>query len=520
MRTKHISLVVTLVLLVLTPSSLFSASLDEIIKTSYGSSEEIKRYELDRRNTALTVSIGEAKEELGISVTSGNVSAEYNPSTGNYEFATTGTKATITLPNDGKTAITVGTGPVSYTTNSNRYALNPEVSASHTILYGDSGDNRSTLLNKQSALLGTHKYESNLVQFENSIINQIKALLTNEKSISETLKNIVVQQKVLSDALTLRTFSRDSVAYKELENSMTRLQGTLASLVHNQELLESQYTDLTSQSWNSNVRLGPALAKLETTNLSEFKAETLLDALTWDGLPSIREPNLTFEKNPNGNTAVALKGLELDLAQEDLKLAKADLTNKNLKIEGGTSFYSSKYQKTTIIPPSIKDVTVKNIDAHVGASFSANTYSFGAGFGGSYDLDANQFTPTLTVSGSWNNNPTQLTEQLNIQKLENSAMLASITYNDALQEYLYTASSIQSQVAAWLLEYGLLKSTIAYNVKALEQQEALFAKGLTTRSSVDNARFAVGQDEYEKALTLLQGRLLENSIRSLQIQGR
>lgn len=99
-------------------------------------------------------------------------------------------------------------------------------------------------------------------------------------------------------------------------------------------------------------------------------------------------------------------------------------------------------------------------------------------------------------------------------------MLASIDYNNALQDYLYSASSIQSQVASWQLEYALLESTISYNKRALEQQEALFAKGLTTKSSVDNARFAVGQDEYEKALILLKGLVLENSIRSLQIQGR
>ena len=161
-----------------------------------------------------------------------------------------------------------------------------------------------------------------------------------------------------------------------------------------------------------------------------------------------------------------------------------------------------------------------SIGGQVGADFSAKNYSVGASFNGSYNFDSGNFTPTLTVSGTWDNNPTQLTESLNIKKLENSATLASISYNDALQEYLYSASSIQSQVASWQLEYALLKSTIAYNVKALEQQEALFAKGLTTKSSVDNARFAVGQDEGEKALTLVKGLVLENSIRSLQIQGR
>ena len=489
MRIKYTALVATLVLLALIPFSLTSASLDEIIKTAYGSSEEMKRYELDRKNTELSVSIGEAKDELGISVSSGNVSAQYQPTYDAYVFKTSGTEATFTLPNDGKTAIKVGTGAVAYTANGNYYALEPSVTATHSFLYGEDSDNRSTLLNKQSALLGTYSYQSNLIQFENSILNQIKALLTNEKSINDTKKNIVIQEKGMSDALALKTLSRDSVAYKELENSMTRLQGTLASLQGNQELLESQYTQLTS--------------------------------LSWEGIPTIAEPKLAFEKNPNGNTAVALKALALDLAKEDLKLAEAALSNKTLKINGGTSLSTSEAGSLSAAQSRSYGLSGYNgIDGSFGASFSAKNYSVGAGFSGSFNLDSGNFTPTLTVSGSWNNNPTQLTEQLNIQKLENSAILASISYNDALQEYLYTASSIQSQVASWQLEYALLKSTIAYNVKALEQQEALFAKGLTTKSSVDNARFAVGQDEYEKALILLKGLVLENSIRSLQIQGR
>ena len=485
MRINYLAPVATLILLALIPFSLTSASLDEIIKTAYASSEEMKRYELDKKNAELTVSIGEAEEELGISVTSGDVSAEFKPS-GNYEFGTTGTKATFTLPNDGKTSITVGTGAVSYTANSSTYAVNPSVSAAHSILYGEDSDNRLTLLNKQSALLGTYTYQSNLIQFENSILNQIQSLLNNEMSINETMKSIVIQEKGMSDALALKTLSKDSVAYKDLENSMSRLESTLASLHNNQALLESQYTLLTS--------------------------------LPWEGIPTIQEPSLAFEKNPNGNTTVALKALALDLAKEDLKLAKAALTNKTLKVSGGTDFYSTEYIK--VVGNVSSPVSINAIGGNVGATFSAKNYSVGARVNGSYDLDSNSFTPTLTVNGSWNNNPTQLTEKLDIQKLENSAMLASISYNNALQEYLYSASSIQSQVASWQLEHALLESTISYNKKALEQQEALFEKGLTTKSSVDNARFAVGQDEYEKALTLLKGLVLENSIRNLQIQGR
>ncbi|HKL58177.1 MAG TPA: hypothetical protein VJ854_07230, partial [Sphaerochaeta sp.] len=274
---------------------------------------------------------------------------------------------------------------------------------------------------------------------------------------------------------------------------------------------------------NSNTRLGRALAKVEGSQVATLSSNELLNLLSWDEIPSMREPELVFALNPEGNTTVALKGLAQKLAQEELALAKADLTNKNLKIEGGTKFSSSKYKKVTPsvppAPPVVTDVTSQAIEGSVGAIFSANTYSFGGSFSGSYNLDSQNFTPTLTVSGSWNNNPTRATEDLNILQLENNILLASISYNEALQDYLYSALSLQSQVASWNQEYALLKSTIAYNESLFNQQKALFDKGLATQSSVDNAKFAVGQDAYEKALTLVKGLVLENSIRTLHIQG-
>lgn len=489
MRNTHMAFLAILLVLVLYPLSLFSASLDEIIQSAYASSDEMKRYELDKRNADLAVSIGEAKDELGIEVSSGNVTAEYQPDYNAYVFNTSGPEATFTLPNDGKTAIKVGTGSIAYSPDGNVFSLKPSASVSHSILLGDSSDNRSSLLNKQNKLLGTYSYQSNLIQFENSIINQISSLLTNQKSINETMKNIVIQQKAMSDALALKTVGKDSVAYQEQVHTLANLESTLASLQGNKTLLESQYTQLTS--------------------------------LSWDGIPVLREPKLDFEKNPNGNTSVALKALALDIANEDLKLAKANLTNKTVGISGGVGFSAS--DTGSLLKPQYSSYGVSGsngITANVGTTYSANNYSFGGSVSGSYNVDTKDFSPKLTVSGSWNNNATQLTETLNIQKLENNAMLASITYNDALQEYLYTASSLQSQIAAWKLEYSLLESSASYHVQALEQQQALFAKGLTTKSNVDIARFTVEQDSYDRALTLLKGLVIENSIRSLQIQGR
>ncbi len=520
MQIKYMALVATLILLVLIPFSLSSASVDEIIEKAKETSVEVQRYALDKKNTDYTVSLRNVEKELGIKVTSGEVSATFDPGTGNYTFKTLGTGATFTLPNDGNTAITVNPGLSSYTTNSNYYTINPAVSASHTIQYGMNTDNRQNLLNDQSNLLSTYTYKNSIIQFENSILNQIKSLLTNEKSITETMKNIVVQQKRMSDTLVLGTLSKESVAFKELENTMNSLQGSLRTLLKNQLLLEDQYKELTSQPWNSAIRLGSALAKVEDVQTAKLSSQELLELLSWEGIPSMGEPSLAFAPDPDGNTTVALKALSLKLAEEELKLEKAASTNKNLKIEGGTKFSSSKFKKANPSSPlAFTDATSQAIEGNVGAIFSANTYSFGGSFDGSFDLDNKKFTPTLTVSGSWSNNPTQATKDLEIQKLENSVLLAKISYNDAKREYLYSVSSLQSQVASWNQEYALLESTIAYNARVLEQQKALLEKGLTTQSNVDNAAFAVGQDAYDKALTLLKGRVLENSIRTLHIQG-
>ena len=84
MKSKHIPLVVTLALLVLIPFSLSSASLDEIITKAKGSSEEVKRYGLDKKNTDYAVDIRNVEKELGINVSSGDLSAEFDLDAGEH----------------------------------------------------------------------------------------------------------------------------------------------------------------------------------------------------------------------------------------------------------------------------------------------------------------------------------------------------------------------------------------------------------------------------------------------------
>jgi hypothetical protein len=61
-----------------------------------------------------------------------------------------------------------------------------------------------------------------------------------------------------------------------------------------------------------------------------------LTGLDYDGdVTGIREASPEFSPLANGNTAVLLKQMSLQIAQEDLKLERARTTNTTLNVAGG-----------------------------------------------------------------------------------------------------------------------------------------------------------------------------------------
>jgi outer membrane protein TolC len=151
------------------------------------------------------------------------------------------------------------------------------------------------------------------------------------------------------------------------------------------------------------------------------------------------------------------------------------------------------------------------------ATLSAKQSSVTAKVYATYDVTANDFSPSVSVGGTWKNNPTDASDRLTLQKAENEVMLAQLAYTSARDEYASNAAQLQSDIASWKLQYTLLKQTIAYDQNLLEQQKTLFAKGLATQQQVDDAAFTVDQDAYTLQTTLLEGLILENRIRTMQI---
>lgn len=444
--------------------------LQDLITQALAESTNMKDLEYSKQKALLTVGLNQVEDELGIAVGSGEVTATYN--SGNYVFSTSGTNVAFTLPNDGKTTINVSTGAMDIDAPYSNFSIYPSVSASHTLTYGYTADNQKSLLNRQTEVLALSTYESSKLNFTTSLYSQIDSLLENEKSIKQTEKDLADLQTSLQQNLSLKLIRSDSLAYQAQEQAIKVKEATLANLQSTRELLLRQFS--------------------------------LLAGFAWEGVEAIPEPNLSFTSNPMGNSSVLLKSLALDLAKEELALKKAEFTNKSLVLNGGVS--SSHSSSPT-----------DGLSASAAATLQSKNLSAKAGLSGTYNYSTKTFSPSLTVSGSWNNNKTLASDALTLQKLENEVLIAELAYQTALNEYLQNAATLESNIAAWKMTHALHRQSMDYNLALLKQQQTLFEKGLATKADVDDAAFNVEIDAYTLSSILLDGLKLENQIRALQI---
>ncbi|WP_133299320.1 TolC family protein [Sphaerochaeta halotolerans] len=479
MHNRRIRGMVLVLVLILGITSAFSQSLEDIVSKALGESSQMQDLEITKNNALLTQRISDAEEGVGISISSGTVSTTYDPSKNSYEFMTSGVGASFVLPNDGDTTISVSTGKMSYLPNGSAFAISPTVSASHTLTYGYTTDNRQSLANRQTELLATSSYESSKLNFTNTIYKQISSLLENEKAIKQTEKQIADLQRDLQQNLTLKLIREGSLTHETQKQAIASQEATLSGLKASRELLLKQYASLTGTSW--------------------------------EGVDSIPEPVLDFSSNEEGNSNVLMQSLALSMAKEDLALKMAEFENKSLKLSGGiasstidTVFNNDKGDINTVTP-------------ELSATLSGKQFSLTGKVEGTYDISKNDFTPTVSISGNWSNNPASTADSLTVQKLQNEVLLAEIAYADAKNDYQQSATSLENRIASWNLSYMLLGQTMDYHKQVLEQQQDLAKRGLATQREVDDAAFTSQMDAYDMATTLLEGLQLENEIRILQI---
>ena len=456
------------IIIIMVCSTLYATDYNEIIQKAKSESKSVQNAELSYLNSKLTLEKSELEDELQITV-SGN--AQVSPD------LTVAPTVKIVLPNDGSTTITA-TVPSSLNYDDTKiYSFSPKVTVDHNFdLSGFDEDVLTALSNSRTALNNEYTYQYALLSFENTCISTIKTIVNLEKNIENQSYLIEKSEKSIKEKLALGQITTSSITYKQLINQLELSKNTLKAY-------EKQYEIAKSQS-------------KEATNLD------------WDGLSNLPSPDLTLSLLPTGNTKVILATIDEEIAKENINSKNAALNPQNVKVSGGVESANLK-----------NSLGEKNsLTATAGATYSQGNWSVGASLSSSYDFKKNSFdTPSVTVSGSWSNKTTKRSDEIELQKLQNSLVSASNSASEEYTSYLQSYNALQLEVLQYEFNVTQTNANSEYLKANLENVKALYDAGLTTKQELEDAEFNVKLDEYTQTVLVLDGLTLSNKIKMLNL---
>ncbi|WP_276998557.1 hypothetical protein [Bullifex porci] len=449
-------------------SNLYATDYNEIIQKAKSESKSVQNAELSYLNSKLTLEKSELEDELQITV-SGN--AQVSPD------LTVAPTVKIVLPNDGSTTITA-TVPSSLNYDDTKiYSFSPKVTVDHNFdLSGFDEDVLTALSNSRTALNNEYTYQYALLSFENTCISTIKTIVNLEKNIENQSYLIEKSEKSIKEKLALGQITTSSITYKQLINQLELSKNTLKAYEKQYEIAKSQYK--------------------EATNLD------------WDGLSNLPSPDLTLSLLPTGNTKVIVATIDEEIAKENINSKNAALNPQNVKVSGGVESANLK-----------NSLGEKNsLTATAGATYSQGNWSVGASLSSSYDFKKNSFdTPSVKVSGSWSNKTTKRSDEIELQKLQNSLVSASNSASEEYTSYLQSYNALQLEVLQYEFNVTQTKANTEYLKANLENVKALYDAGLATKQELEDAEFNVKLDEYTQTVLVLDGLTLSNKIKMLNL---
>lgn len=449
-------------------STLYATDYNEIIQKAKSESKSVQNAELSYLNSKLTLEKSELEDELQITV-SGN--AQVSPD------LTVAPTVKIVLPNDGSTTITA-TVPSSLNYDDTKiYSFSPKVTVDHNFdLSGFDEDVLTALSNSRTALNNEYTYQYALLSFENTCISTIKTIVNLEKNIENQSYLIEKSEKSIKEKLALGQITTSSITYKQLINQLELSKNTLKAYEKQYEIAKSQYK--------------------EATNLD------------WDGLSNLPSPDLTLSLLPTGNTKVIVATIDEEIAKENINSKNASLNPQNVKVSGGVESANLK-----------NSLGEKNsLTASAGATYSQGNWSVGASLSSSYDFNKNSFdTPSVKVSGSWSNKTTKRSDEIELQKLQNSLVSASNSASEEYTSYLQSYNALQLEVLQYEFNVTQTNANSEYLKANLENVKALYDAGLATKQELEDAEFNVKLDEYTQTVLVLDGLTLSNKIKMLNL---
>ncbi len=462
---------------------LYATDLETIIQSAIENSDTVKTLEINRQNTELSWQSEDIENNsISINLETGNISVK-GEGDGETSFSF-GPSVEVTLPEtDNGLSMSFGmeNSTKIYTSGSRYLTLDPSVNLTKEISTGSFTDTREEITKLQNRIQQNLNYQKSLLEFKNDVINSIIDIIEAQTSLSSTQ---------LSYDRAVTEYNNDIICGSITKDSVLDLQAQMK--------LESQKVSLDNQK-----------TKLQNL-LNSFKQDYGTD---YEMPQEIREADLTFEVNQQGNTSVQICGYSLETARQNLEAATGNADSFTLALNADTPF--------TYTGSSTENIWTTGINGNVSATMTASNYSLGAYAGANYEYNHNSssgtVTPYITVYGSWTNDTDSESSELEIQTLKNKVILAQMEYEKAVEEYKSECKELQEEIDSLKTELSQFEVSVRYNSLILEQTLQMYEEGLSTKNSVEDAQRSVEEDETQRIIYSLQALLLENKIAILQL---
>ena len=488
MKHKNV-LIISAVICSLVAVNLTAASYDDIVSDAFENSTQIANSKLNYENTMLGLGTGTENKEPSWTVT-GTVSP-YSSSVGRKGsesipgFNVSVLNASVTLPNDGRTQISVAS-PFSVGYTEPLFRVNPSVKVSHTFDFAPGADTKivDDLHDAKSHLNAELSLERSRISFENTLISYFKQFINLDKNIKMSTKTLADRNTAISNMEKLQTASSDSLTYRKAVLDRDKAQRDLDNLYAQKELLMKQY-----------------------------KAVTGLD---WDGIENIPDADLTFHAQPGGNSNVLTSSIDSQIAQENLRNAESQQDPHNLNLGGGINMSLDAFDSSRNSYSASLDTTYR-----IGSDLTLKA-DFTLPFESTFKPDV----PSFSITGTWTSSPgsngklgktSGKTSDEDLKKLANSAAVAENNYRDAQLDYENDALSLENEISNYKFNLQKTLDDTEYYRNVLELEELSFEKGLSSQKDVDKARFDYEMRAYDEAIVKLDGLVLENKIRSFSM---
>ena len=450
----------------------FAASADDIVAAALENSTTVRTLNINRENTILNRQIADTDQKMTVSLSTGEVTVQ-KEGTGTPVFSM-GPSATFTLPEFNGSTVSFGVSNVTriYKSGDSSVTFTPDASYRKTIdisSYKDTREDISTLSSRISQDVG---YEKSLLQFRIGVLQSIATIMQSEISVES---GRIAYDRLVADRKT-----------------------ALAS----GEITEGSLADLQSQMAIESRRVAQESAEKNLSDLlKSFKTNY---GIEYERPDSVRDADLTVEEREGGNTSVVLAEMNLQIAQQTLDAA----TGSTTKLQLGANASA---------PMTLTNGTDLNtvINGSVSGTITGTNYTVGARAGASYRQE--EFSPYITVTGTWSNKKNSETDALTIQSLRNKLILAQIDYDDALEAYRSDLASLRSSVSSHLSDIAQSEVGARYNRLILERKQEMYDNGLITGRDLEDARLAVEKDEVQAMVYALNALVLESRIAALQL---